>query len=216
MTERITTLEREIEEAQAEINAASIIAATESKSATDRLKRARAILEQREMLKLARLELAEARKQARAEAEEAAFAERCGNREAICDAVDEIERQSVLLDKALATAAKHYAALEDGVRAVLSYGENAESFDLRTFKTAHPLQAPYTFTIYAIAEHFGFGASHSLDSWPKPYGRDEGKARAFADFYVAREDWRDPPDAEPEGPVEYEELTPEEVDNVVL
>ena len=82
MNERITTLEREIEEAQAEINTASIIAATESKSATERLKRARSILEQKEMLKLARLELVDARKQARAEAEEAAFADRCGKRAA--------------------------------------------------------------------------------------------------------------------------------------
>ena len=216
MTERITTLEREIEAAQAEINTASLMAATESTSPADRLKKARAILERKELLKLARLELTEARKQARAEAEEAAFAERVENRERICEAVDEIEKQSAALDKALAKAAKHYTALEDGVRSVLSYGDSAEGFDLRMFKTGQPLQAPYTFAIYAIAEHFGFGASHSLDSWPKPYGRDEGKARAFADFYVAREDWRNPPEPEPEGPIEYEEAQPEEMNNAVL
>ena len=216
MTERITTLEREIEAAQAEINTASLMAATESTSPADRLKKARAILERKELLKLARLELTEARKQARAEAEEAAFAERVENRERICEAVDEIEKQSAALDKALAKAAKHYTALEDGVRSVLSYGDSAEGFDLRMFKTGQPLQAPYTFAIYAIAEHFGFGASHSLDSWPKPYGRDEGKARAFADFYVAREDWRDPQEPEPEGPVEFEEVSPEEMNNAVL
>ena len=83
--------------------------------------------------------MVEARKQARAEADEAAHAERCSNREAIGDAVDEIEKESANLDKALAKAAKHYAALEDCVRSVLSYGEDAESFDLQTFKTAHPL-----------------------------------------------------------------------------
>ena len=216
MTERINALEAEIEAAQEAINTASLMAATESTSPADRLKRARSILEQRELLKLARLELAEARKQARAEAEEAAFAERCGNREAICEAVDEIEKQSANLDKALAKAAKHYVALEDCVRSVLSYGENAESFDLSMFKTSHPLQAPYNFTIHCLAERFGWGPSHHLEMWPRPHGRDEGKARAFADFYVAREDWRDPPDAEPEGPVEFEEVSPEEMNNAVL
>ena len=216
MTERITTLEREIEEAQAEINAASLLAATEQSTPAVRLKRARAILEQREMLKLTRIELVEARKQARAEADEAAHAERCSNREAICDAVDEIEKESANLDKALAKAARHYTALEDGVRAVLSFGDKAEGFDLQTFKTSHPLQAPYNFTIHAIAEHFGWGPSHHLESWPRPYGRDEAKARAFADFRAARDEWRDPPAEEPEGPVEFEEVTPEEVANVVL
>jgi hypothetical protein len=215
MNERINALEAEIEAAQAEINTASLMAATESTSPADRLKKARAILEQRELLKLARLELTEARKQARAEAEEAAFAERCGNREAICEAVDEIEKQSANLDKALAKAAKHYTALEDCVRAVLSYGEDAEGFDLRTFKTSQPLQAPYNFTIHCLAERFGWGPSHHLEMWPRPHGRDEGKARAFADFRAARDDWRDPPDAEPEGPTEYEELTHEEMNNAL-
>jgi len=209
MTERITALEAEIEAAQAAINTASLMAATESTSPADRLKRAREIIEQREMLKLTRLELVEARKQARAEAEEAAHAERCGNREAICDAVDELEKQSVALDKALAKAAKHYTALEDCVRSVLSYGHNAEGFDLRMFKTAHPLAAPYTFAIHCLAEHFGWGPSHHLESWPKPYGRDEGKARSFANFRAARNDWRDPPEPEPKGPVEFEEVSPE-------
>lgn len=215
MTERIQALEAEIEAAQAAINTASLMAATESTSPADRLKKARGILEQKELLKLARLELVELRKQARAEAEEAAFAERCGNREAICEAVDELEKQSVALDKALAKAAKHYIALEDCVRSVLSYGENAEGFDLRMFKTSHPLQAPYTFAIHAIAEHLGFGPSHHLEAWPRPHGRDEGKARSFADFRAARDDWRHPPEPEPEGPVEYVETTPEEMNNGV-
>ena len=215
MTERITALEAEIEAAQAAINNASLTAATESTSPADRLKRARSIIEQREMLKLTRLELVEARKQARAAEEEAAHAERCGNREAICEAVDEIEKQSAALDKALAKAAKHYTALEDCVRSVLSYGDNAEGFDLKTFKTSHPLQAPYTFAIHCLSEHFEWGPSHHLEAWPRPYGRDEGKARAFADFRAARDDWRDPPEPEPEGPIEFEEVSPEEMNNVV-
>jgi hypothetical protein len=216
MNKRIQALEAEIEAAQAEINTASLMAATESTSPADRLNRARAILEQRELLKLARLELVELRKQALAESAEAAFAERCGNREAIGKAVDELEKQSVALDKALAKAAKHYVALEDCVRSVLSYGENAEGFDLRMFKTAHPLAAPYTFTIHAIAEHFGFGPSHHLESWPKPYGRDEGKARSFADFRATRDEWRDPQEPEPEGTIEFEEVSPEEMNNAIL
>jgi hypothetical protein len=215
MTERITALEAEIEAAQEAINTASLMAATESTSPADRLNRARAILEQKEVLKLTRIELAEARKQARAEAEEAAFAERCANREAICEAVDEIEKQSVALDKALAKAAKHYIALEDCVRSVLSYGDNAEGFDLRTFKTSHPLAAPYNFTIHCLAERFGWGPSHHLEMWPRPHGRDEGKARSFADFRAARDDWRNPPEPEPDGPIEFEEVTPEEMTHVV-
>jgi len=215
MTERINALEAEIEAAQAEINTASLMAATESTSPADRLKRARAIIEQREMLKLTRLELVEARKQARAEAEEAAHAERCGNRERICEIVDELEKQSANLDKALAKAAKHYVALEDCVRSVLSYGQNAQGFDLHTFKTSQPLQAPYNFAIHCVAEHFGFGPSHHLESWPKPYGRDEAKARAFADFRVARDSWRNPPEPEPEGPIEFEEVTPEDMNHAL-
>ena len=42
MTERITALEAEIEAAQEAINEASLMAATESTSPADRLKRARA------------------------------------------------------------------------------------------------------------------------------------------------------------------------------
>ena len=215
MTERITALEAEIEAAQEAINEASLMAATESTPPADRLKRARALLEQRELLKLARIELVELRKQERAEAEEAAFAERCGDREAICEVVDEIEKQSVALDKALNKASRHYTALEDCVRSVLSYGDNADGFDLRMFKTSAPLAAPYTFAIHCIAEHFGFGPSHHLEMWPKSFGRDEGKARAFADFRATRDDWRDPPEPEPVGPTEYEEVSPEEMHNAV-
>ena len=105
------------------------------------------------------------------------------DREAICEVVDEIEKQSVALDKALSKASRHYTALEDCVRSVLSYGDNAEGFDLRMFKTsaaAWPLRTRSP--SIAIAEHFGFGPSHHLEMWPEPYGRDEGKARAFADF----------------------------------
>ena len=215
MKERITALEAEIEAAQEAINEASLLAATEQSTPAVRLKKARAILEQKELLKLARIELVEARKQARAEADEAAHAERCSNREAMCEAVDEIEKESAALDKALAKASKHYAALEDCVRSVLSYGEDAEGFNLQVFKTAHPLQAPYNFSIHAIAEHFRFGPAHHLESWPKLHGRNEAKARAFADFYVARNEWRDPPDEGPESPVEYEEIQPEEMNNAV-
>jgi hypothetical protein len=215
MNERITALEREIEEAQAEINSASLVAATESSSPADRLKKARAIMEKRELLKLARIELVQARKEAKAKAEEEAQAERCENRERICEIVDEIEKQSAALDRALAKAARHYSALDDCARSVLSYGENAEGFDLRTFKTSQPLQAPYNFAICTLAEHFDWGPSHHLETWPKPHGRDAAKARAFANFFVARDEWRDPPEPEPEGPIEFEEVQPEDLNDAV-
>ncbi len=50
------------------------------------------------------------------------------------------------------------------MRSVLSYGDNAEGFDLRMFKTsaaAWPLRTRSP--SIAIAEHFGFGPSHHLE-----------------------------------------------------
>ena len=144
------------------------MAATESTSPADRLKKARGILEQKELLKLARLELVELRKQARAEAEEAAFAERCGNREAICEAVDELEKQSVALDKALAKAAKHYIALEDCVRSVSVLRRQRGGFRSAHVQNIAPAAGSLHVCHSRHRRTFGIGASHHLESLAAP------------------------------------------------
>ena len=54
-----------------------------------------------------------------------------------------------------------------------------------TFKTSHPLQAPYTFAIHAIAEHFGIGASHTLKLGPARMAATKGRRARSQTFRAA-------------------------------
>ena len=162
--------------------------------------------------------MVELRKQARAEAEEAAFAERCGNREAICESGGR-DRKAIALASTKRWRKRRSTTQRSRTACARScpIGDNAEGFDLQTFKTSHPLQAPYTFAIHAIAEHSDGDLAIISRLGRARMAATKRKARAFADFPSRRDDWRDPPEPEPEGPVEYvEEATPEEMNNVVL
>ena len=210
-TERIAALEAEIAAAQAAIDQASLVAATASTSAADRLDRARAIVEQRELLKLTRLELAEARRAAAAETADAKRAERVAARERLCEAADEMERHAASMTKALRRAGNAYAAMQDSARAALSYGANAADFDLATYRTTDPIGVPYRFAIHAIADAFRFGPKDALAHWPRADRTQAGMTQALAPLLHARDSWRNPQEVEPATVTEWVEATPEEI-----
>ena len=138
---QIAQLENEIQSSLEALKEASFIAATGSKSPADRLKKARSILEQKELLRLTRLELAEARKRLRSETEASAKAARIKRREQICTIVDEIDGYYASMETSLKTAGAQYAKIKEATAEILLLGRDAQDFDLSTFKSTQPMRA---------------------------------------------------------------------------
>ena len=206
---QIAQLENEIQSSLEALKEASFIAATGSKSPADRLKKARSILEQKELLRLTRLELAESRKRLRSETEASAKAARIKSREHICAIVDEIDSYYASMETSLKTAGAQYAKIKEATAEILLLGRDAQDFDLSTFKSTQPMKSVYTNAVFSVAKHFGFEPKDYLESWPSDRKIDEGIERSLQSIRGARDTWRNPPELDPEGLIEFVEVSPE-------
>lgn len=215
--ETITRLEIEIEKGQANLRKATRLAAENPK---DRLKQARALIEQREVLKLTRIELAQARQRLAEEQHAAQLALREANAKRIAELTQEIETEALAIERGLRRAGRSYKVMLEHVAAILALGNEAERFDLATFRTTRPARLPYDYCVHKIAEHFGFNPSDHLEHWPKPDRAAEGAARALATFtdirkrIVAPENFIEP-EADSNDAAEWIEASPKEIENAI-
>ena len=66
-----------------------------------------------------------------------------------------------------------------------------------------------TNAVFSVAKHFGFEPKDYLESWPSDRKIDEGIERSLQSIRGARDTWRNPPELDPEGPIEFVEVSPE-------
>ncbi len=210
----VEALTERLSKETAAINELTQLAATETLK--DRLKKAREILERRELLKLDRVALSNTKDQLHAAEQEAERDLRIRNREQICTLVDEIEKDAKSMDAALRRAGKAYNRISDSARQVLALGSNAEQFDLTLFKTTGPTTAAYRYAVYAFAEAFNLEPKDHIDSWPRSHDRTDMKGRILSSFFNARDRWREPELLKLEQQdTEYREATEEEIANAI-
>jgi predicted nucleic acid-binding protein len=215
--ETIERLEAEIEKGQSDLREATRLAVA---NPTDRLEQARALIESREVLRLVRGELAQARQRLVEEQQEAQRALREANAKRIAELTRDIETEALAIERGLRRAGRSYKTMLEHVAAILALGNEAERFDLATFRTARPGKLPYEYVVNKCSEHFGFGPSHHLEHWPKPDRAAEGAARALANFTDIRERIVSPenftePKTDNNAAAEWIEASPEEIENAV-
>ena len=133
--ETIKRLETEIEKGQSDLREATRVAAANPK---DRLKQARALIESREVLKLMRVELAQARQRLADEQHAAQLALREANAARIAELTRAIETEALAIERGLRRAGRSYKMMLEHVAAILALGNEAERFDLATFRVVFP------------------------------------------------------------------------------
>ena len=213
----IERLEIEIEQGQSNLRESTRLAAAHPK---DRLKQARALIEQREVLKLMRVELVQARQRLAEEQHAAQLALREANANRIAELTQEIETEALAIERGLRRAGRSYKVMLENVAAILALGNEAERFDLATFRTTRPARLPYDYCVHKIAEHFGFNPSDHLEHWPRQDRAAEGAARALATFTDIRERIVSPedfiePETDNDATAEWVEASPEEIENAI-
>ena len=217
ITKCITSLERDIENTDAEI--ARLTAEATTADASGRLELVRQIVEARELARLGRVALRAARADLADEQDAAERDERIACRDEMAKVIDAVEKDVEALQRSLRRSGRIYQRLNEHVRRVVELGPAAEGFDMTTFRTTHPTRAPYVFAVYAFASAFGLSPADHLDHWPKPDQAVDGMERAFASIYRARDEWRSPElfvaGDDDEGATGYREATAEEIANAV-
>jgi hypothetical protein len=205
LRDRITAAENALAEA-------SKLAVSQAASPTALRKQAKLLLEQREVLKLLRAQLAAAEKtdaenQARLDQER-----RLAARQLVAELSEKVVADAAVLSKEIATAARRFHKIHGYVGELMQAAKNAADIDYNTLQTMKPIDRPYNLAINLIAQHFGFGPRHPLDHWPAQHRVDAGAMAALAPFAQLAE-W--PKEPQPEEPVEYVEATPKEMSDVV-
>ena len=217
ITKRITSLEHDIETTDAEI--ARLTAEATTADASGRLELVRQLVEARELSRLGRAALRAARADLAVEQAAADRDERIALRDEMAKVIDSIQEDAEALGRSLRRSGRIYRRLYERVRRVMELGPNAESFDMATFRTTHPMKAPYLFAVHAFAEAFGLSPADHIENWPKSDAAKEGMARAFASIYRARDEWQSPElfvdGSDDEAATGYREATPEEMVNAV-
>jgi hypothetical protein len=217
ITQRIASIERDIESADAEI--ARLTAEATSADASNRLELVRDIVEARELARLGRIALRTARADLAVEQDAAERDERIARRDDMAKVIDAVEKDAAALQRSLRRSGRIYARLNEHLRRVIELGEGAEAFDMATFRTTHPARAPYVFAVHAFASAFGLSPADHIENWPKSDAAKEGMARAFASIYRARDEWRSPElfvdCSDDEGATGYREATSEEMADAV-
>ena len=66
-----------------------------------------------------------------------------------------------------------------------------------------------TNAVFSVAKHFGFEPKDYLESWPSDQKIDEGIERSLRSIRGVRDAWRNPPELDPEGPIEFVEVSSE-------
>ena len=102
--------------------------------------------------------------------------------------------------------------------AILALGNEAERFDLATFKSTRPGKLPNDCCVHKIAKHFGFSRNDHLEHWPKTDRAAESAARALANSTDVHERIVSPenfiePEIDNDAAAEWIESSAEEIEN---
>ena len=189
--ETILRLENEIEGLRDKMSATSKFAAandiTEQK---DPLVAARQLLELREVLKLKRVALSDARSILESEQSAANQAEQDQQRDQICELTNELESEAKKLLASVKKISRHYVSICEIERQIKSLGQTATDWPKEAFQYTRPGDSVYRFLVNALAAEIDLN-NLPINQWPS-----KNKAQQIADISEAfngylywREEW---------------------------
>lgn len=190
--ETIERLTLEIEELQGRMADASRLAAHDDIAGHgDPLSAARELLEHRELLKLKRIALAQAKQIAEQEVIEATRVEREGVRDEICSLTDELESEATKMRSGIKRLGKSFKRIVEIEKEIKDLGQNAADWPVEVFRYRSPGESPYRYLINSLTLELDLNGFH-INGWPNQYQASQlaDIAECFRDYLYQREEWR--------------------------
>ena len=190
--ETIERLTFEIEELQGKMAEASRLAAHDDIAGHgDPLSAARELLEHRELLKLKRIALAQAKQIAEQEVIEATRVERERVRDQICSLTDELESEATKMRNGIKRLGKNFKRIVEIEKEIKGLGQNAADWPVEIFRYRSPGESPYRYLINSLTVELDLNGFH-INGWPNQYQASQlaDIAECFRDYLYQREEWR--------------------------
>ena len=190
--ETIERLTFEIEELQGKMAEASRLAAHDDIAGHgDPLSAARELLEHRELLKLKRIALAQAKQIAEQEVIEATRVERERVRDEICSLTDELESEATKMRNGIKRLGKNFKRIVEIEKEIKGLGQNAADWPVEIFRYRSPGESPYRYLINSLTVELDLNGFH-INGWPNQYQASQlaDIAECFRDYLYQREEWR--------------------------
>jgi hypothetical protein len=190
--ETIERLTLEIEELQGKMAEASRLAAHDDIAGHgDPLSAARELLEHRELLKLKRIALAQAKQIAEQEVIEATRVERERVRDEICSLTDELESEATKMRNGIKRLGKNFKRIVEIEKEIKGLGQNAADWPVEVFRYRSPGESPYRYLINSLTVELDLNGFH-INGWPNQYQASQlaDIAECFRDYLYQREEWR--------------------------
>ena len=187
----VDRLTLEIEELQQALTTASRMAANDDVAGSgDPLAAARQLIETRELLKLKRIALSQAKRLAGEEARRQDRVEREKVRDEICALTDSIESEAKKMIGTIRKLGKHFQALTELEKAIKQHSANAADWPHEAFSYTKPGDAVYKFLIHALAAEIPL-SNFPLNAWPSEHKSAllSDPAEAFRNYLYWREEW---------------------------
>ena len=205
-TDAIVRLKKEIEDLRNEISTRSKVAtANDIIMKRDPVSTARDLLELREVLKLKRLALSEARSYLEYEELEANRVKHDHQRDQICELTNELESEAKKLLTSVKKVARHYAAIHEIERQIKTLGQTATDWPKEAFQYTRPGDSVYRFLVNTLAAEIDLN-NLPINQWPSKFKAQQVAdiSEAFNDYLYWREEWL----------CRYEEPAVEEISHV--
>jgi hypothetical protein len=190
-TEAIVRLEKEIQDLRDKMSIRSKIAtANDIIMERDPVDTARDLLELREVLKLKRLALSEAKSYLEYEQLEANQVKHDQQRDQICELTDELESEAKKLLTSVKKIARHYESICEIERQIKSLGQTATDWPKEAFQYTRPGDAVYRFLVNALAAEIDLN-NLPISQWPSKHKAQQVAdiSEAFNGYLYWREEW---------------------------
>ena len=194
MTETEALIERltnDLDKIQTDMAAISKLAsANDLNGSGDPLVAARKLLEHRELLKLKRVTLSQARQQLEVERSLATQAQRDADRDRICELTDQLESEAKKMMATIKKLGRHFEGISDCERQIKALGVNATDWPSQTFQHYKPGDSVYRFLVNALTTELQL-SNYPINAWPSQYKASQlaDPTEAFRDYLYQREEW---------------------------
>ena len=195
MTETEALIERltnDLDKIQTDMAAISKLAsANDLNGSGNPLVAGRKLLEHRELLKLKRVALAQAKQIAEQEVIEATRVERERVRDEICSLTDELESEATKMRSGIRRLGKHFKRIIEIEREIKDLGRDAADWPVEVFRYSSPGESPYRYLINSLTVELDLNGFH-INGWPNQYQASQiaDVAECFRDYLYQREEWR--------------------------
>ena len=215
----VTRLKDSLEALLRRYNELSQAAAEDSLSGAQIAKQARSLADMKAEISITRSALRLAQQNLNQANEAAHEADAIATREKICDLTSDLLRQAKRFEASIKKAGREYRQIIETLNKCQVLGQIAKDWPSDVFQHQKPYHWAYNHFINLSALHLGLTPSLHFTHWPKADVARDGAdpTIAYSNLIHAKNLWQNPEPVEgelPEGPIEWREATPEEIENV--